>query len=566
MKRIESLWLPEDIKKVWMITFELQKIASVGGLGNAVYNMAKHLAEKGIDVTVFMPSHGRHLNEYYRSLLSLRHIDMVVEGRRKGLDNNYYHYKIGFEEGKIDNFKVILVKGLDYNTGRILDSWNVYDNTMEKTSLLTRGLEGFTLGNLSNLPDIIHAQDWHAVIPAVRIKQLLEERRIIVPVIYTIHLLNYIGVPWHYASQDWSGIEDCWHYIWMVARHELYKYSYVWDVLSNGKIEKFGCYEADMLSSVSYSYLSFDVFNFVGNWVANKSCVTYNGTDWDVEEIQNKAVTVYGTKDRRELRRRLLSSLHSLRVIPEDYTTGNMLWNSRGKLGVRDDWTFDDLGEGPLVLFTGRLVYQKGIDLLFRAMKTVVNEINNARLLVFGIPSGDYNLLWDIIERASEIRDNMRLIVGRMDLDIYKLFHYVSSVFVIPSRWEPFGINSIEAMAMGLPVIAYAVGGLRETIVDIREDKNNGTGFLIKPESIDELARAIKNALYLSEASELNRSDLLYKASEVKVVDTRYWEKVRENAITRVKTRFRWDAVINSLIECYRRTLDMAKYRALASF
>jgi len=199
-------------------------------------------------------------------------------------------------------------------------------------------------------------------------------------------------------------------------------------------------------------------------------------------------------------------------------------------------------------------------------MKTVVNEINNARLLVFGIPSGDYNLLWDIIERASEIRDNMRLIVGRMDLDIYKLFHYVSSVFVIPSRWEPFGINSIEAMAMGLPVIAYAVGGLRETIVDIREDKNNGTGFLIKPESIDELARAIKNALYLSEASELNRSDLLYKASEVKVDDTRYWEKVRENAITRVKTRFRWDAVINSLIECYRRTLDMAKYRALASF
>ncbi|QXJ32848.1 glycosyltransferase [Saccharolobus shibatae] len=566
MKRIESLWLPEDIKKVWMITFELQKIASVGGLGNAVYNMAKHLAEKGIDVTVFMPSHGRHLNEYYRSLLSLRHIDMVVEGRRKGLDNNYYHYKIGFEEGKIDNFKVILVKGLDYNTGRILDSWNVYDSTMEKTSLLTRGLEGFTLDNLSNLPDIIHAQDWHAVIPAVRIKQLLEERRIIIPVIYTIHLLNYIGVPWHYASQDWSGIEDCWHYIWMVARHELHKYSYVWDVLSNGKIEKFGCYEADMVSSVSYSYLSFDVFNFVGNWVANKSCVTYNGTDWDVEEIQNKAVTVYGTKDRRELRRRLLSSLHSLRVIPEDYTTGNMLWNSRGKLGVRDDWTFDDLGEGPLVLFTGRLVYQKGIDLLFRAMKAVVNEINNARLLVFGIPSGDYNLLWDIIERASEIRDNMRLIVGRMDLDLYKLFHYVSSVLVIPSRWEPFGINSIEAMAMGLPVIAYAVGGLRETVVDIREDKDNGTGFLIKPESIDELARAIKNALYLSEASELNRSDLLYKASEVKVDDTRYWEKVRENAITRVKTRFRWDAVINSLIECYRRTLDMAKYRALASF
>ncbi|MEM3351829.1 MAG: glycogen/starch synthase, partial [Saccharolobus sp.] len=56
MKRVESLWMPDDIKKVWMITFELNKIASIGGLGNAVYNMARQLAEKGISVTVFMPS------------------------------------------------------------------------------------------------------------------------------------------------------------------------------------------------------------------------------------------------------------------------------------------------------------------------------------------------------------------------------------------------------------------------------------------------------------------------------------------------------------------------------
>ncbi|WP_338601791.1 glycogen synthase [Sulfolobus tengchongensis] len=566
MKRIESLWIPEDIKNVWMITFELQKVASMGGLGNATYNMAKHLAEKGLDVTVFMPSHGRHLDDYYRSLLNLKHIDLRIEGNRKGLDYNYYPYKIGFEEGKLDNFKVILVKGLDYNTGRILDSWNIYDNSMEKSALLARGLEGFVLNNLQNLPDIIHAQDWHAVIPAVKIKQVLEERRIIMPILYTIHLLNYVGAPWHYASQDWAGIEDCSHYIWMVSMHKLYKYSYVWDVLSNGKIEKFGCYEADMISSVSYSYLSFDVFNFAGNWIANKSCVTYNGTDWDVEEVKNKATTTYGTTDRKELRRKLLSSLHSLRVIPEDYITGNMLWNNRGRLGLRDDWTYDDLAEGPLMLFTGRLVYQKGIDLLLRAMKIIVNEINNARLLVFGIPSGDYNLLWDIIERAAEIRDNVRLIVGRMNHDLYKLFHYASSVFVIPSRWEPFGINSIEAMAVGLPVVAYAVGGLRETIVDIREDKDNGTGLLAKPESIDDLAKAIKIALYLSEASENNKSELLHNVSELGINDVNYWNKVRENAINRVRTKFRWDVAVNSLIECYKKTLEMAKYRALASF
>ncbi|MEM3329014.1 MAG: glycosyltransferase [Saccharolobus sp.] len=566
MKRVESLWVPDDIKKVWMITFELNKIASIGGLGNAVYNMARQLAEKEISVTVFMPSHGRHLNEYYRSFLRLKPLDLRVEGTRKGVDNNYYSYKIGFEEGYLDNFKVILVKGLDYITGRVLDTWNIYDNVMEKSSLLSRGLEYFVLNHLHDLPDVIHAQDWHSVIPAIKVKQVLEERKIVIPIVYTIHLLNYVGAPWHYASAEWSGIEDCSHYVWMVSKHNLYKYSYVWDILSNGKIEKFGCYEADVVTSVSYSYLTFDVFSFVGNWIANKSCVTYNGTDWNVEEVENKARQLFGTNDRKELRKRLLSSLHSLRVIPEDYTTGHMLWNNRSRINLRDDWTYEDLGDGPLVLFTGRIVYQKGLDLLLRAFKLVVKEIENARLLVFGIPSGDYSLLWDIIDRTAEIKDNVRLVLGKMDFDLYKLYHYVSSVFAIPSRWEPFGINAIEAMALGLPVVAYAVGGLRETIIDIREDRENGTGLLVKPESIDELAKSLKISIYLSQASENNDIQILSRIQEFKVDDPKYWDKVRRNSINRVKSKFRWEEVINSLLECYKKALNMANYRALASF
>jgi starch synthase len=416
------------------------------------------------------------------------------------------------------------------------------------------------------LPDLIHAHDWHAVIPAIRIKQLLEERRVIIPVLYTIHLLNQVGAPWHYASQDWSGIEDCYHYVWMVSRHNLYKYSYVWDSLSNGYIEKFGCYEADMISTVSYSYLTFDVYNFVGNWIANKSCITYNGTDWSVEEAENKVVQLYGTKDRRELRKKLLSALHTLRIIPDDYTSGNILWNNRSRIGLRDDWTYEDLGDGPLILFTGRVVYQKGLDLLLRAMKLVVNEINNARLLIFGIPAKDYGLLWDIIERTAEIKDNVRLILGKVDSELYKLYHYASSLLAVPSRWEPFGINAVEAMAVGLPVVAYAVGGLRETIIDIRENPDQGTGFLVKPESIDELAKNIKISIYLSEAADNNDISLLSKIQDLKINDSTYWNKVRINAANRVKMKFRWEVVINSLIECYKRALEMAKYRALASF
>jgi starch synthase len=568
MKRFEGLWFPENIDKVWMISVELQNVASLGGLGPVVYNLSKTLAEQGVKVTVLMPSHGRHLNDYYRSYLSLRELPLIAEGNRRGMDGGYYHYKLGFEEGKLDGFTVILVKGLDYDTGRLIDSWNIYENIMEKSALLARGITKYAEFSIpSNVPSIIHIHDWHSVLAGVSAKQTFETRKVVVPLIFTIHLLNKVGAPWHYASEDWAGLLNCPHYIWRVIKHELLTTRQIWDDLSQGMIEKFGAYEADVVTSVSKSYLTYDIYNFIGNWIENKSCVVYNGTDWNVNEVIEIAKKKYNITDRVEVRKRLLSDLEYLRAIPEDYITGNMLWNNRFRIGIKDDWSYSKLDDGPLVLFTGRVVYQKGIDLLLRAFREVLNRIPNAKLIVLGLPSGDYGLLQDMINKASEMGGNVRMIISAsVPKDIYKLFYYASSVFVVPSRWEPFGLVSIEAMAVGVPVVAYAVGGLRESIVDLREDMKNGTGFLVQPENIWELSRAITSALYLSLASETKNSEYLKFVDLIRTDDVDLWSKIRENAIRRVEENFRWGAVVKQLMNCYAKAQTMAKYRLLACF
>lgn len=568
MKRFEGLWFPENIDKVWMISVELQNVASLGGLGPVVYNLSKTLAEQGVKVTVLMPSHGRHLNDYYRSYLSLRELPLIAEGNRRGMDGGYYHYKLGFEEGKLDGFTVILVKGLDYDTGRLIDSWNIYENIMEKSALLARGITKYAEFSIpSNVPSIIHIHDWHSVLAGVSAKQTFETRKVVVPLIFTIHLLNKVGAPWHYASEDWAGLLNCPHYIWRVIKHELLTTRQIWDDLSQGMIEKFGAYEADAVTSVSKSYLTYDIYNFIGNWIENKSCVVYNGTDWNVNEVIEIAKKKYNITDRVEVRKRLLSDLEYLRAIPEDYITGNMLWNNRFRIGIKDDWSYSKLDDGPLVLFTGRVVYQKGIDLLLRAFREVLNRIPNAKLIVLGLPSGDYGLLQDMINKASEMGGNVRMIISAsVPKDIYKLFYYASSVFVVPSRWEPFGLVSIEAMAVGVPVVAYAVGGLRESIVDLREDMKNGTGFLVQPENIWELSRAITSALYLSLASETKNSEYLKFVDLIRTDDVNLWSKIRENAIRRVEENFRWGAVVKQLMNCYAKAQTMAKYRLLACF
>jgi len=568
MKRFEGLWFPENIDKVWMISVELQNVASLGGLGPVVYNLSKTLAEQGVKVTVLMPSHGRHLNDYYRSYLSLRELPLIAEGNRRGMDGGYYHYKLGFEEGKLDGFTVILVKGLDYDTGRLIDSWNIYENIMEKSALLARGITKYAEFSIpSNVPSIIHIHDWHSVLAGVSAKQTFETRKVVVPLIFTIHLLNKVGAPWHYASEDWAGLLNCPHYVWRVIKHELLTTRQIWDDLSQGMIEKFGAYEADAVTSVSKSYLTYDIYNFIGNWIENKSCVVYNGTDWNVNEVIEIAKKKYNITDRVEVRKRLLSDLEYLRAIPEDYITGNMLWNNRFRIGIKDDWSYSKLDDGPLVLFTGRVVYQKGIDLLLRAFREVLNRIPNAKLIVLGLPSGDYGLLQDMINKASEMGGNVRMIISAsVPKDIYKLFYYASSVFVVPSRWEPFGLVSIEAMAVGVPVVAYAVGGLRESIVDLREDMKNGTGFLVQPENIWELSRAITSALYLSLASETKNSEYLKFVDLIRTDDVDLWSKIRENAIRRVEENFRWGAVVKQLMNCYAKAQTMAKYRLLACF
>ncbi|ARM75054.1 glycosyltransferase [Acidianus manzaensis] len=564
MKRIESFWIPEKIDNVWLISFESLKIASMGGLGTAVYNLGKELAKIGLKTTLIMPSHGRHMSDYFRKMLNLKDSSLSIYGVRKGLNGIYYPYKLGFEVGELDGIRVMLAKGLDYDTGKIMDSWGIYDYAMEKSALLSRAIEGLIKNlNFNDIPSIIHVNDWHSVLAGVKAKLLFEQRRVIVPLMYTIHLLNKVGAPWHYASPDWGGLEDYYHYIWMVAKHLAYKTSELWDNCE-GKIERFGCYEADLIASVSKNYLTYDVFSFIGNFMENKSCVTYNGTDWNIDEATDLSKKYFNTDNRVEARKKAFEIISKQKIIPEDFTTGNMIWNNRYRLGINEDWTTQQLSDGPLVLFTGRIVYQKGIDLLLRAFKDVVNEIWNAKLIILGIPAGDYGLLQDVIDRSAEIKDNVRLFVSyNIDRGLYKALHYVSSVFVIPSRWEPFGINAIEAMAVGTPVVAYSVGGLAESVLDLRWNKD-GTGFLVEPESIGSLATTLKTAIYLSLADETKDRNYLNKTTIYKTDDVNLWSKVRQNAINRVNLNFRWDKIASSVINCYEKSLLMAKYRALA--
>jgi glycosyltransferase involved in cell wall biosynthesis len=131
----------------------------------------------------------------------------------------------------------------------------------------------------------------------------------------------------------------------------------------------------------------------------------------------------------------------------------------------------------PLILFFGRVAYQKGPDLLLEAVPDVIDSVYNARFIFAG--SGD--MTEHLKGRAMWLKVNDKVrIIGYVDnttkLELFKACDLVC----IPSRNEPFGIVTLEAWASGKPVVAADVGGPSEIVDNFR----TGVKVNLTPESI----------------------------------------------------------------------------------
>ena len=136
----------------------------------------------------------------------------------------------------------------------------------------------------------------------------------------------------------------------------------------------------------------------------------------------------------------------------------------RNKYGIPTDWN--------MLLFVGRLAWVKGVRNLLQAMPLVLKEFPNTKLVILG--RGEEQ--GDIVETADRmsIKDN---IVYRFDFvsEQERILHYAASdVCVFPSTYEPFGIVSLEAMAMEKPVVVGGRGvvGFKEQIINGGPDQN----------------------------------------------------------------------------------------------
>jgi glycosyltransferase involved in cell wall biosynthesis len=149
------------------------------------------------------------------------------------------------------------------------------------------------------------------------------------------------------------------------------------------------------------------------------------------------------------------------------------------------------LAEHPTVAFAGRLLWEKGTDLLIDAFALVLARFPEAKLLIAGDGAERSNIVSQINRLG--LQSQVRLLghIPRHDLEREFANAWVQ---VVPSRWEePFGLVAAEALMRGMAVIASNTGGLAEFV------RHDDTGILVAPQDTGALAEALQALLGNSE-------------------------------------------------------------------
>ena len=147
-------------------------------------------------------------------------------------------------------------------------------------------------------------------------------------------------------------------------------------------------------------------------------------------------------------------------------------------------------GEGPLLLFVGRIQPLKGVDVAIRTLAAVHSSgLADARLVVIGGPSGangdvEVKKLLSLVDELG-LRDFTSFIPPQRH-ELLSSFYRAADISLVPSMSESFGLVALEAAACGTPVVASAVGGLT-TLVD-----DGVTGYLVEPRDVEGFADRVE--------------------------------------------------------------------------
>ena len=428
------------------LSAECYPVAKVGGLGDVVGALPKYQQAAGITAIVVLPYYDRKFvkeNEFeviYESRVTMGTFTGPFQVLRETTD------KLGFP------LHLIKIPGL-------LDRPEIYSYPDESEQFVAFQLAFLEwLLQFEVLPDVIHSHDHHAgLIPFLLYHSNRYKSLAHIPTVLTIHNAQY---------QGWIG----WEKLNLLPDIEFWE----------GKLLEWGDCINPLASAVKCCWK----YTTVSPSYLEELTVNSNGLEPLFIAERSKGVGIINGIDTE------IWNPETDPMISENYSIET---SAQGKLEnkrqVCREFFLDE--SKPLVAFIGRLVGEKGADLLPAAItKILMEHKEQVNILVLG--SGEKEIEENFASLTSTFKDNYNVFIGYHEALSHRI--YAGADFLImPSRVEPCGLNQLYSLRYGTVPIVRSTGGLKDTVIDVIEE--NGYGICFENADIDSIAEAIGRSI-----------------------------------------------------------------------
>ena len=466
-----------------MVTSEAVPFSKSGGLADVIGSLSPALRKKGAEVRVYMPMYSfidaKGFKESARFSLSSLGLETEVSTVSKRVGGVEY---VGLQHPYFTNRS-----GIYGDT-----SFEPYPDNAERFMLFAKSV-GLYLKATGWNADIVHCHDWTTGL----VPFYLKEEKVEAHTIFTIHNLAYQG---DFSRYDAVLSGDA------ISRSAL---------TGNGdkmrlNMMKAGLSDADIITTVSPTY-------------AKEITTPEFGCGMD-EILREREKHLYG----------IINGLDTNEWNPskdaffeEHYTYKNLEGKKALKARIQKEYGLEVNPDIPLFAMISRIADQKGFSELLGGNAPALSEILKKQLQLIIIGTGDKHYEERLREMASQY-NNLSVCIAFSNKKAHET-EGAADFFLMPSRYEPCGLNQMYSLRYGTLPIAKRTGGLADTIIDITEDSEHGDGFLMDDLSQDSILDGINRAIKLYEDKAKMGKAITYA----------------------MKTDFSWESSASQYIELY---------------
>ncbi len=434
--------------RVAVLSAEAVPYSKTGGLGDVAGALPKALRGVGVDAFLVTPCYWQTKGE---DLWHTAIDDLWVEWRGRSIRVKAFY-------SEANGSPTFLIDSPEFFHR---DSIYGYREDYERFAFFNHAALAL-IKRIGSAPDIVHLNDWHCGFAAVEIAHLRYWDRFWrnTKTVFSVHNMAY---------QGGFGMEELWKFGFS-SDFERNAFSF------NGYASamKAGLAVSDMLSTVStrYGYEIQGVQEGYGlDWLtrsrANRLIGITNGVDY---EVWNPATDT---------------------EIPANYSAYDLTGKIECKRQLLEQFGLPQDLERPIFASVTRLTAQKGIDLMMQ----VAGEILATGSFIISLGSGEkqYEEFWQ------KLRDYAPRQVGAYRGYNEELAHKIEAgadMFMMPSRFEPCGLNQMYSLKYGTIPIVHAVGGLDDTVQNFDAVSGTGNGFKFNEYQADKFLEKIYEALF----------------------------------------------------------------------